>query len=381
MLDERSRSVVRTLWKYGPQSRWELHERLGISPNAAGEVAGSLMVKGLLSELPAAPVGSGRPRVRLTLDSQTKHVLGVALSPGMVEIGRVNLLGGALAPQVKALAKPKQNLVDLAAKLLEEEISANTLAVGLSVPGFMDHATRQVLMSAALPGRKNVSLSPIASAAGGVPVVPENDMHALGARWLLSQAATGIQEAQDVLLVLIEDGRLGAAILMNGRPSSGCVMGGNELGHCRFPVPTEVCYCGRQGCLERIVSSKFITAGAGQDAPLALSQHTALHSVDRPGRRGTHARYNLMFEHLVCGLSNAANFLRLQRMVIVSPLPRSSAFNSELIAEVKDRLLSVLATRITIEFWEEAASAPGENAAWLGLAEFILGGWPSWQEG
>ena len=45
--------------------------------------------------------------------------------------------------------------------------------------------------------------------ANGRPIVFENDMHALAVRWLLTHQA---EQTQDVLLVYIGDGRLGAAV-------------------------------------------------------------------------------------------------------------------------------------------------------------------------
>ena len=45
---------------------------------------------------------------------------------------------------------------------------------------------------------------------------------------------------------------------------------GNELGHTRFFVDTEKCYCGHPGCLERIFSTDFLQRqGAPADVPLA----------------------------------------------------------------------------------------------------------------
>src|SRR5258706_450570 len=80
-------------------------------------------------------------------------------------------------------------------------------------------------------GGGTLSLKSVDDAAGARPVLLENGMPALAARWLLTH---GAQADQEVLLVSIDDGRLGAAILSDGRPNRGCAIGGNELGHTRF---------------------------------------------------------------------------------------------------------------------------------------------------
>ena len=86
-------------------------------------------------------------------------------------------------------------------------------------------------------------------------MILENNMHALAAWWSLIHQAD-IDE--DVLLVSIGDGQMGAALLIEGKPNRGCAIGANELGHMRFFVDTEICYCGHPGCLERVCSTEFL---------------------------------------------------------------------------------------------------------------------------
>jgi predicted NBD/HSP70 family sugar kinase len=379
MLDDRTRSVVRTIWQFGPQSRWELHQRLGISPNAAGDAVGQLMQNAILAELPAPTAKSGRPRVPLAIDINRKHLVGVAIAPGEIEMVRCNLLGEALEPAIKVATKRSDDLVQLAAKVLGEAVGRTCLAVGLSLPGFIDASARTILMSAAIPGKKNIPLEPILKAAKKLPLVVENDMHALAARWLLSQTALGGQQdaQQDVLLVQIDDGRLGAAVLINGRPNSGCAMGGNELGHFRFMAPTEACYCGQTGCLERIVSTSFVNVDVPRTMNATLAALTHQHGSQQKLPSKLKGGYEFMFDHLVCALSNAVNFLRPHQLVIVSPLPRSEDFNEDLVSQIKARLLAALSPRVRISFWEEPALAPAQNAACLALADLVLGGWQS----
>jgi len=381
MLDDRARSIVRAIWQNGPQSRWELHQRLGISPNAAGEAAGQLVRDSILAELPAPIAKSGRPRVPLGIDAIRKHLVGVAIAPGEVQVVRCNLLGQAIEPATRVSAKRQDDVVQLAAGLLGQTLGRNCLAIGLSLPGFIDAKSRTILMSAALPGRKDIPLEPVFKAAKKLALVAENDMHALAARWLLSQTASGGQQdgkqisQEDVLLVQIDDGRLGAAVLINGRPNSGCAMGGNELGHFRFMAATETCYCGQTGCLERIVSSPFVNHEVPRTMNASLSALTQQHGSMNTIPAKLSAGYEIMFDHLVCALSNAVNFLRPHQLVLVSPLPRSKNFNEDLVSQIKGRLLAALSPRVRISFWEEPALAPAQNAACLALAELILGGW------
>src|SRR5207248_711724 len=109
--------------------------------------------------------------------------------------------------------------------------------------------SHEILFSSATPGLGRRSLKPLYEVASGMPIALENDVHAAAARWMLTHRSS---EDQDVLLVGFDDGELGATMLIGGRANRGCVNSANELGHTRFFVETERCYCGHTGCLERI---------------------------------------------------------------------------------------------------------------------------------
>src|SRR5439155_26811353 len=145
--------------------------------------------------------------------------------------------------------------VAAAQSLLRESINDQTLAIGVSVTGFVDPEARVTLHSSSFTGAGNASLEPLFETAGDRPIILENNMHALAAWWLLMHQA---ESDEDVLLVSLNDGQIGAALLIDGRPNRGCATGANELGHTRFFVDTETCYCGHPGCLERICSTEFL---------------------------------------------------------------------------------------------------------------------------
>jgi predicted NBD/HSP70 family sugar kinase len=197
-------------------------------------------------------------------------------------------------------------------------------------------------------------------------------MHALAARWLITHRA---DQQQDVLLVWIDDGRLGAAILINGRPNRGCATGANDLGHTRFFVETERCFCGHTGCLERIVSSGFL---ALRDAA-ARSRLDHAHSLaDRAGRFehvGQDPALDEMTRYLACGLANSVNFVRPHRLVLVSAFTRYPAFADALLRLTRAMVLPQLVDRVRFELWDEPGAGSAEVAAWLAMAELLHGGW------
>lgn len=373
MIDTRQRQVFRALWTEGRLSRSELHERTGLTPNGVGSLAETMLREGLLRECPAAVTsnGAGRPRVPLEIDPGRRHVIGLALMPGRTDVCRLGLVGTMLERVHIKHCGDTSKLIPTAAALLAKHRDPRTLGIGVSVTGFVDQQSHALLFSSAMKGGPAADLSPIFDAAGGVPVVLENDMHALAARWLLTHRA---DHEQDVLLAWIEDGRLGAAILVNGRPNRGCATGGNELGHTRHFVETERCFCGHTGCLERIVSSPFL---AMRDRALKKTEPSA--SLQARAARfeatGHDPALDEMSQYLACSLANAVNFVRPHRLVLVSPFTRNPAFGNSLVRLTRSMVLPQLVDRVRFDLWDEPGTGSAETAAWLAMAELLYGGW------
>jgi predicted NBD/HSP70 family sugar kinase len=362
-IDQRQRELLRLLWREGRMSRWALHERTGINPNAIGIDVGVLLSRGLIRERQSEPLGPGRPRVPLEIDPTVRHVVGVAINPGRVDAGRLNLKGELLGRIAGQDVEDPEKIVKVALELLKSQLSEQTLSIGLSVTGFVDPDRQAILTSSSLVGRSEVSLTPIYEAAGRLPLILENNMHAFAARWMLTHQA---EADEDVLLVRVQDGQLGAALLVDGRPNRGCAISANELGHMRFQVDTERCYCGQVGCLERICSTDFLRR-QGVATGTFMEHAAAMNGAESAVRRA--------LDLLSLGISNALNFVRPNRLVLVSELTRLPKFYDELVSSVRSRLLKELVERVRIDAWDQPSMQSAETAGWLALANLYREGW------
>jgi predicted NBD/HSP70 family sugar kinase len=362
-IDHRQRELLRLLWREGRLSRWELHERTGVNPNAVGVDVGALLSQNIVRELQSSPAGPGRPRVPLEIDPTVRHVIGLSLSPGRVEVGRLNLRGHLLGRSTATEVSDLDKLVPAAQAMLKDQLNDQTLAIGLSSTGLIDPESQMILGGTSIGAHGGVTLHPIYEVAGEMPMVVENDLHALAARWLLTHQA---DSDQDVLLVSVADGQLGAALLIDGRPNRGCAIGANELGHTRFFVETEPCYCGHPGCLERIVDTAFLRR-LGVERGTLMERASAFNGDD--------AAMGQVLDYLSAGLANATNFARPNRLVIVSELVRYAEFNDALMRMIRGRLLPGLLPRVRIDLWDQPATQSAETAGWLALAGFYREGW------
>ncbi len=363
VLSPQQSHILRTLRSEGPLSRWQLHQRTSLRPNTVGSLVAELCARRMVRETAAQSRGPGRPRVPLTIDTHTLHVVGTAIRPGHVEACRLNLCGQPVGRLRSRRVEEPSETIGSVSNLLRELLNEQTFLVGLSTTGFVDTTHRRILLSSALPRQHFAALDPLLEVTGDTPLVVENDMHALAARWLQEHHH---RSDEDVLLVYLDDGELGAALLVRGEPNWGCLVGGNELGHTRLPVKTAPCYCGHTGCMERICSTDFLQRhGAG---PGRLADYVA-------GFDGTQPGMIRMIDLLATGLANAVNFLRPHRVVVASPFTRHGPFMEALILAVRMRLMTTLADRVAFHYWDQAATVAGEAAGWLALAAMYDPNW------
>lgn len=380
--NSRQRRMLHALWSAGSASRWELHQLTGLRANTVGTDATFLVQAGLLREQDPVRMESGnvksigRPGVPLEIDP-SGHVLGLAVQPEGVEIATVDLHGQLVGPIEATKVSDAEQIGAVARALLLGRLDQRIKAIGLSTRGKFD-PSRKVLMGSWLPAWTEIRLEPLYRAIGNVPVLLENDMQALVARWLLQ---CNPNPQQDVLLVCLDDGNVGGAILVQDiGGNAGADMAAsaapprtvhqyvslhNELGHTRLLVETDRCSCGRTGCMTQICSTRYLKQLDSQAT--TLPEAAAKYN-------GTDAATRRILECLAIGIGNIANIVCADRIVLVSPFMRQTAFSTELIECIHDELLFDRSRDVLIETWNEPASHSGETAAWLALKGLYVSG-------
>lgn len=363
-LKSRHRKVLHMLWSEGKLSRWELHQKTGLRPTTVGHDATTLLKLGILRECDRQPRGVGRPSVPLEIDPQQRHVIGVSVQLDRIEVARLNLQGELLGEVVSRNVENPASIAEIARDLLMGKLDSQTLAVGLCTSGKFDAQRRLLLFGDWLPGWNNVPLDPLYDAIGNVPVLLENDMQAMAARWLLRQ---GRMPREDIMLIMFGSHGMGAAILLE-QGNAGYTSVDNELGHTRLPVETEKCYCGHTGCLTQICSTDFLR----RLDPSVVSLEQAVAAYD-----GSQAVVKRMIESLGTGYANAANTVCAERIILVSELARHPVFAGALVESIRSQMLFERGKKVTVEIWDEAADRPSETGGWLALAGLYITGFGS----
>lgn len=153
-------------------------------------------------------------------------------------------------------------------KMKERNISKENVAgIGMGVPGPVKE-DGTVLRCANL-GWGIFNVSDELGGIIGLPVEVGNDanMAALGEMW-----QGGGKGYSNIVMVTLGTG-VGGGIILNGKMLSGVNGAGGEIGHIQVnDTETEVCGCGRKGCLEQYTSATGIVRMA----------NIALNNTDRP---------------------------------------------------------------------------------------------------
>lgn len=147
----------------------------------------------------------------------------------------------------------------------------------------------------------------------GLPVKAGNDanMAALGEMW-----QGGGKGYKDIVMVTLGTG-VGGGIILGGKMLSGVNGAGGEIGHIQVNTDeTEVCGCGRKGCLEQYTSATGIVRSANialnnTDKPSSLRsvQYVSAKEVFDAAKNGDELASQLVENHGKClgkALSNIA---------------------------------------------------------------------------
>lgn len=347
--------ILQLLAARGPSSRERLHKLSGLHRNLVGDTVRRLMDDGLVRLGTPQVRGRGRPQTPMSLDPSRRSILGVALDPGSVSACRVNLLGQPIeTPTVRTLDREKDP-IEATASLIRGKADGASLAIGVSVTGVIDVERGVILESSALRGAP-VDLRLLRDTAGSFPLILENDLHALAQHWRMHNNA---EPHEDVLLVRLEDGAVGAAFVVRGQPHTGCVHAASEIGHTRLAIETRKCYCGRRGCLERIFDSGF--ARDQDESPHTLAERIAT------GGRFDPAMARIL-DLVGLGIANAVQLTKPHRLLLVSQYAKYRRFRERLLSAIRREMLASFRDRVRLEWWDGPTLDRAIVAAYPALA-------------
>ncbi|MCK2212578.1 ROK family transcriptional regulator [Actinomadura sp. ATCC 31491] len=298
---------MRSLRDDGPQPRADLARRLGLSATTMTKVVGQLLDEGLVAEGAVAGAGRrvGRPSTGIGIRADARHVIGVRVGAGAVELGLCDLRARVRESRSFAFDAAAESPERVAARIAEEASglaaavpAGRLLGVGVAAPGPVDAARRRVVLSVNL-GWRDVPFADLLERALGVPAVVDHNVRSMA----LAESRYGATGGADPLLYVHVRTGVGAGLVIGGQPFRPGPHGVTELGHLRVQEKGRPCACGATGCLETVVSEPYLAARLGRRSADLLAE------LDD-------ALLDEVAGHLSTGLAGAVNLLNPELILL-----------------------------------------------------------------
>ncbi|MEF2072009.1 ROK family transcriptional regulator [Consotaella aegiceratis] len=250
--------LLRLISEAGPLSRTELAARTSMSKAAVSMLTRELVDKGIL--MPTETVrGTGRPAIRLGLDSSSAYFVGVSLVETPVVMVLADLHGEVVRRHEIGWSNDPTEIGRLIAGGLPELTAGGEQisGVGVALSGYVDPSQTTCLKSTLL-GWQDVAAAGLMEAEIGLPTAIENDAKAVALGEKLFGAA---RDSRSFSLISVGDG-IGCAHVIDGRLYRGFRGGAGEIAHATIEPDGLPCRCGKRGCLDTVSSLMAIRSSA-----------------------------------------------------------------------------------------------------------------------
>ncbi|WP_194891906.1 ROK family transcriptional regulator [Catenulispora pinisilvae] len=250
----------------------DLMAATGLSRPAVTRALAALGRAGVVAFLDAEPTALGRPAARARFRAELGHVAGIDIGPRTMTVAIADLSGAVRAH--RRLATPPQptgpRLVELMRSGLEElaqeaGVPVGSLwAVGLGTPGIVDHERGVVVVAPSIPGWTGLPMLSGLRDWLGCPVLIDNDVNLA----VLAERQVGAGAAGTTMLYVHWGERIGAGLVVDGKPYRGASSAAGELGFLDLLTPvddTPPGVAGGLGPFERLAGAAEIRRLAGID--------------------------------------------------------------------------------------------------------------------
>lgn len=258
--------VLRAICASDRVSLQEISARLNLSVPTVLSAVRNLQADGLVREVGVFASTGGRKAKAFSLIPESRHSIGVEITPNYVEYTAINLAGLPVTlkrhdfPFVHSDAYFRKVIALAKSFVAGEPFDPDSvIGIGFAIPGVISADQSAVEFSHIL-GFENL---PTETLCKGLPWPTwfVNDANAAGFAEFYNRVDTG----NAVYLLL--SASVGGAIFVGGQLHFGDHQRSGEFGHNTIVPNGKTCYCGKKGCLDAYCSSKELSkaSGAGID--------------------------------------------------------------------------------------------------------------------
>lgn len=262
---------MKRVFEAGRISRTQIALDTGLTAAAISRITRELLDLKLLEEgsLVSEKGRPGRRSVELSLRSDGAYVVGIGAGAFEQRLQLATLHGKVIARRSLRLVglntvSAGAAIVDAIKTLLQQNDlkSATLVGCGAAIAGVVDKSGEEIVSSPNF-GWKNFPLAKILHHELGLQTAVESLHHALN----LTESKLGHTAGVDNVLLVNAALGIGASILADGKIFRGGSRAAGQLGHIPVDGVTEICTCGRRGCLDTVASGHAVLTRLGLIPP------------------------------------------------------------------------------------------------------------------
>lgn len=245
-----------------PRTRAELAKSTGLARSTVAVRVDELMRMGLITPVADAVSTGGRPPSQFAINPAAKVVVAADIGASHATVAIVDLAGTVLAESSAELdvtlgpVPVLTWLVDGARELLAsvERSVSDVVAMGIGVPGPVEHSTGQPVNPPIMPGWDRFDIPGWIFDHMPVPVLVDNDVNIMA----LGEQGSAWPGVEHLMFVKVATG-IGTGIISDGRLQRGAQGIAGDIGHVQVARGADIpCQCGNRGCLEALASGPAI---------------------------------------------------------------------------------------------------------------------------
>ena len=285
--DINRRIVLNLIRTHQPISRADLAGHSGLQRSTVSVIAEQLIKERWITEGANGHTPRGRRPRFLHLNKERVGIIGINVRPVTTTLALADLDANFLAQDSLATPQdPKQFLTELVPrvrKLIDSRPELTCEGIGVSLPGRVDLASKQLVFAPNL-GWRDFDLKTPLEKATRLPVELENAANSCA----LSEICFGrrAEGLRNLVVVTVSEG-IGCGLILNHQLVQGSTGTAGEFGHAALVPDGLERSCGNRGCWEMYASNSA-----------AVRYYTQAGSATR-GRRSATDENTISFDHLL----------------------------------------------------------------------------------
>jgi len=348
--------VLKTIIDHESISRADIARLTKLTRATVSDMVNRLIDEGLVIEVGYGESIGGKAPILLSLDADSRYLIGLNLAQDKF-IGAVVNLRGEIKKTVEFPVDRSdgEHALQLVYRILDrltEKEWHPLVGIGIGTPGIVN--TREgVVITAVNLDWQDLPIAPMLESRYNLPVTVLNDSQATA----IGEFVYGrsIPAESNLVVVTVKHG-IGAGILIHGRLFQGDGGGAGEIGHVVVQENGELCRCGKCGCLETIASASAVVQRAKSlasdypDSELAQNPNditlAKLEAAWQSNDPLAHRVVSDASHSLGESMANMISVLNIQNIVLTGEMVR---FGEPWLQSVRDSMTEAALTRLAQE--------------------------------